>query len=93
MNIITPDPIKFTSEKLGLAIPKFKIGDRVKRSYICDDQFDERNGQIITFYGVILWMIPDAKLKQWEYFILFDDEKPKYFDCDLPYLDDEIELA
>lgn len=87
-------PIEFINQKLGIPDPKFQIGDRVKRSYICDDEIDlERHGQLITFYGNILWMMPDAKLKRWEYFILCDNEKPKYFDCDLPYLDDELEAA
>lgn len=87
-------PTQFVIQKLGLPDPKFKIGDRVKRSYFCDDHLDVENyGKTLTFYGFILWMMPDAKHQRWEYFLLDDNEKPKFFDCDLPYLDDEIEFA
>lgn len=87
-------PTQFVSNRLGIPDHRFNVGDRIKHSYICDDEIDlERHGQLITTYGLILWMMPDVQLGRWQYFVLFDDDQLKSFDCDLPYLDNEIEFA
>lgn len=76
-------------ERLGFPEPKFQLGDgvaarqghRVKHCYINDDELDTENyGQLITNYGIILWMIPDVKAKLWEFFVLFDDESLDHYE-------------
>jgi len=90
------NPFQFTSNKLGIPNPKFKVGDRVKHRYICDDHLDNENYlKLVTSYGTILWVIPSVQLKRWELLILWDDENAKYFDCHSPYWGDgdDLDLA
>ena len=76
-----PDSGDIINQLLGIPKPRFKVGDRIKYSYINDDKLDTDNyGQLCTLYGLILWMIPDVKNKRWEYCILWDDMNPEYCD-------------
>jgi|SanBayMetagenome_1026888.scaffolds.fasta_scaffold80980_2 hypothetical protein len=69
------NPIQFVNQKLGIPDPKFRIGDRVKYSFICDDKLDTENYlKVITNYGTILWMIPDTKRNRWEFCIAWGDQ-------------------
>lgn len=92
----TFNPIQFVGNKLGIPDPKFRVGDRVKYSFICDDKIDLDNYlKLQTNYGVILWIIPNVKLERWELCILWDDESPKYVDCHSPHWSggEDLELA
>lgn len=92
--LIPHSGMEFTINRLGLPNPKFKIGDRIQHRYICDDILDKESYlKLITSRGVVLWMMPDAREKQWQYFVLWDDESPEYFDCDWPQSDDDFEIA
>lgn len=79
----TFNPTEFVNQRLGIPDPpKFKVGDRIKRRYICDDELDpERYLKLQTSYGIILWILPNVALQRWELCVLWDDENPKYFDC------------
>lgn len=82
----TFNPIEFVSNRLDIPDPKFRVGDRVKYRYICDDIVDiENHLKLRINYGTILWMIPNVKLERWELCILWDDESPKYIDCHSPH--------
>lgn len=84
--------MEFTINRLGLPKPKFKIGDRIQHRYICDDKLDKENYlKLNILRGVILWMLPDTKLKQWQYFVLWDDQNPEYFVFDSPDTEDHFE--
>lgn len=81
-NHLISNPIQFVGNRLEIPDPKFKIGDRVKHRYICDDSLDkERYLKLVISYGVILWIIPSVSLNRWELCILWDNENAKYFDC------------
>lgn len=81
LNHGTFNPTQFVNQKLGIPDPKFKIGDRVKHRFICDDSLDtERHLKLQISYGTILWIIPNVALNRWELCILWDSESPKYFD-------------
>ena len=89
----TLNPFQFVGQKLGIPDPKFKVGDRVRRRYICDDHLDNENYlKLVTYYGTILWVIPSVKLKRWELLILWDDENLKYFDFYSPHWSDGDDL-
>ncbi|MBE9144911.1 hypothetical protein [Planktothrix mougeotii] len=86
-------PFQFTSNKLGIPNPKFKVGDRVKYRYICDDRLDTENYLKLQInYGLIIWMAPNPKDQRWEIYVLWDDESPKYFDFHSPHWSDGDDL-
>ncbi|HEY9864902.1 MAG TPA: hypothetical protein V6D21_12065 [Candidatus Obscuribacterales bacterium] len=77
----TFNPTQFVNQKLGIPDPSFKIGDRIKHRYVCDDSLDtERYLKLQISYGTILWIIPNVTLSRWELCILWDGESPKFFD-------------
>ena len=95
-NRLIANPIQFINQKLEIPDPKFQVGDRIKRRYICDDELDpERYLKLQTSYGIILWILPNVSLERWELCILWEDESPKYFDCYSTHWSagDDLELA
>ena len=75
-NRLISNPTHFVSLRLEIPYPKFRVGDRVKYRYICDDSLDtERYLKLVTAYGTIIWMIPDTKRNRWEFCIAWGDQK------------------
>jgi len=71
-----PDSEDIATQLLGIPKPRFKLGDKIKYSFICDDQLDtESYGQLITLSGIVLWMIPDLENKRWQYCIMWDGQR------------------
>ena len=92
----TFNPIQFVGNKLGIPDPKFRVGDRVKYSFICDDKIDLDNYlKLVTSYGTIIWIVPNVALSRWELCILWDGESPEYFDFHSPHWSggEDLELA
>jgi len=75
---------------INVEYPQYKIGDKVRRRYINDDEIDIDNyHKLRTIYGVIVGMIPNYKSGKWEYFIMWNDA---IYDFDSGYTDNEFEL-
>lgn len=88
-------PTQFVGNRLGIPEPKFRVGDRIKYRYICDDELDtERYLKVTTSYGTVLWMIPDVKNNRWEFCIAWGDQSPEFVEFYLSGEDqDHFELA